>query len=862
MVRGLLTAWADEDDRISASRQDAKEQVFVKFARQRFLNALGSNVGVFRPAAINLLDEQYRELIPALSWFPKQVEPTMQAVLDVFFGVGNPVVSINQVNPNEIVIQIPSSVPALRRDLRGANHFKTYDGPILSIDNIFKEMVVDIDGTVTSAEPKHLVVDQNTTLFTDTSSPGNDLFAFEINSTGTGLLNSISLAFNRAGALPISGAFKLELRSDASGEPSTEVLSETAEISIPDLPQNPDGNLVPYLFETPVELEDGVTYWVVINMTENLSAGSFLAIEDDSSLGYSGLWLNSTDGSTWVAGGGSSTFVNQLAQTAAAVFFDSLDLVGEKKAQQFTANSTGDISAVKVGLINNGSTTGQIKLSIQADNGSNNPDGVDLASTNVDFTSFIGGATIDLYSLTGSASVVSGQKYWIVFELTQVPNNSSNIRYSSGNPLSEFYSFNTGSWVLNNSIDLTFEVEIVQPPAGPTLSPYFDSSITAENGDKILKEKEWAGAKFGQGFNTLEIIGNTAGPGPITVQFSAGTDLSVYSPPVLVVEAVGPGMTGGTQIAVITTTTYRAGQGFIPSVSGSLSDITFNLHASTSAITGNGVVRVYGDNGSNEPDLGNLIGTSAFLDMSTMGLGAGNKTLMTFIFTSGSVVGGTKYHAILSGENLTFGTSQVVFDTGVGDVIPGNLVFSTDSGANWIPLGTTDAYIVVNLNLAAASSNRYIVANATSYQGAFIPDTTRPYTVTQQRGLLGQALTIGSIYPVIIMDDASGIPDTPGVVTLDFGGNQEEGPIRYFGRPNNTTLLLDPSYNFTKDHSIGEAVNVVVTPYQVPRKNGFDYSTYIVGVTAARELAQQIVESVTASGVVVRWIVVEPECRK
>lgn len=178
-------------------------------------------------------------------------------------------------------------------------------------------------------------------------------------------------------------------------------------------------------------------------------------------------------------GGGGSTFVNQLAQTAAFTFFNSGDAVGEKRGQQFTANSTGNISQVEVGMINSGSTSGQIKLSIQADNGSNNPDGVDVngVSALVDFTSFIGGPTINAYALGGSVPVVSGQKYWIVFDLTITPDNSSNLRYSSGNPIPEFYAFNTGGgWTLNGSNDVTFQVEIVSA-AVDTITVDPDNSI-------------------------------------------------------------------------------------------------------------------------------------------------------------------------------------------------------------------------------------------------------------------------------------------------------------------------------------------------------------------------------------------------
>jgi hypothetical protein len=146
------------------------------------------------------------------------------------------------------------------------------------------------------------------------------------------------------------------------------------------------------------------------------------------------------------------------------------------------------------------------------------------------------------------------------------------------------------------------------------------------------------------------------------------------------------------------------------------------------------------------------------------------------------------------------------------------------------------------------------------YVGGFIPDTNKGYTVTSQRAVLNQNIIAGTINPSISLVDSSGIPDAQGRLVFSFGLSNEEADVRYFGRPNNTSLLLDPSYTFLKNHSIGEMLNVIVKPYQVPETDGSDYSAYLVGVEAARILAQQIVESLVAAGVVVRWIIVKPEC--
>ncbi len=125
---------------------------------------------------------------------------------------------------------------------------------------------------------------------------------------------------------------------------------------------------------------------------------------------------------------------------------------------------------------------------------------------------------------------------------------------------------------------------------------------------------------------------------------------------------------------------------------------------------------------------------------------------------------------------------------------------------------------------------------------------------------MGQTITAGSISPTLTMQDASQIPDATGFLVFNFGRSNQESLVKYFGRPNNTTLLIDPVHVFAENHVIGEPVNVAVTPVQTPNIDGTDYSIYLVGVTVARLLAQKIVESITAAGVKIRWIVVEPEC--
>lgn len=181
------------------------------------------------------------------------------------------------------------------------------------------------------------------------------------------------------------------------------------------------------------------------------------------------------------------------------------------------------------------------------------------------------------------------------------------------------------------------------------------------------------------------------------------------------------------------------------------------------------------------------------------------------------------------------------------------------------PSGTTGVVLQFDSldNLSGVEVGKRFAAldikRAQKFVGSFIfdPDNTT-YTITRQRTTLNQSIEEGDVLPQIIVSDASGIPDEPGVLLFDFGKKNQEQPVKYLSRPNNSTLLLDPTYTFTKDHEPGELINVILQKPPVPRRSGDDYAVYIVGVDEAREKIQELVRQIKAAGVVVRFIIEFP----
>jgi len=57
--------------------------------------------------------------------------------------------------------------------------------------------------------------------------------------------------------------------------------------------------------------------------------------------------------------------------------------------------------------------------------------------------------------------------------------------------------------------------------------------------------------------------------------------------------------------------------------------------------------------------------------------------------------------------------------------------------------------------------------------------------------------------------DTSDFPDQESYIVLDFGTDNQEGPIRVLGRPSTGSLLIDPSYRFKKTHEVGADITLI-----------------------------------------------------
>lgn len=148
------------------------------------------------------------------------------------------------------------------------------------------------------------------------------------------------------------------------------------------------------------------------------------------------------------------------------------------------------------------------------------------------------------------------------------------------------------------------------------------------------------------------------------------------------------------------------------------------------------------------------------------------------------------------------------------------------------------------------------------WQGSFLFSPTGvSYTVTSQVATIQQNIQKGDVVPTLTVSGASDIPNAPGVLIFDWGINGEEQPVKYIGRPNANTILLDPGHVFTQDHFIGAKINVLLPDLKpaIPRITGEDLAIYLTSPAGARALVQNILLTLAAAGVIIKFVILLPE---
>lgn len=240
-------------------------------------------------------------------------------------------------------------------------------------------------------------------------------------------------------------------------------------------------------------------------------------------------------------------------------------------------------------------------------------------------------------------------------------------------------------------------------------------------------------------------------------------------------------------------------------------------------------------------------------------------------YTIANVVGGTIGNAYFEIEN-PLGTSGIVTQ-GTDDAI---LFFSPskktlNSRLSYAAVFQTEAKILQIFMPAATKVIRRERKGAAhlhdpadpdsllpNQPGPYMYDTTQSFTVSNIGTTLTQSID-GTSNRLVNVTDSSSFPDSQGYLMLSYGYDEQEGPIPYIARPSSTTLLVSPAYNFKNSHISGRDV-ALVAERAAPNisRDGLDYPFYLTDTVSGRLYAQDLINSIVASGITVVYTILLP----
>jgi len=148
------------------------------------------------------------------------------------------------------------------------------------------------------------------------------------------------------------------------------------------------------------------------------------------------------------------------------------------------------------------------------------------------------------------------------------------------------------------------------------------------------------------------------------------------------------------------------------------------------------------------------------------------------------------------------------------------------------------------------------------WQGSFLfnPNgSVNTFTITKQKANLQQVISKGNVYTSIAVDSTTLFLNPSGELIFGFGTPEQEGPVKYRGIPNTSTILLDPSYTFKNNHPVNTVINVISKrePY-VPVRSGKDLAIYLTSPSGAREIVQDILRTLAAAGIIINFKILAP----
>lgn len=242
----------------------------------------------------------------------------------------------------------------------------------------------------------------------------------------------------------------------------------------------------------------------------------------------------------------------------------------------------------------------------------------------------------------------------------------------------------------------------------------------------------------------------------------------------------------------------------------------------------------------------------------------------TFIFKQNPI--NSDVFGITTTFNLTAGSDFTVGAT-IKDTVNNIVAAINSAGNNLLAINNTDNTVLIfnqstantltitysGVNTIDASGpegdNKSLLPNQ---PGPYIYDLSQGFVVSKVNTTLNQTID-ATTSRVIQVASSVGFPNEFGYLIFGYGTSHQEGPVPYLGSPSGTSLLISPSYTIQNTQPAGTSVFFVAQKNPVVLDTiGDQYPFYITDVVSGRLYAQNLIQSIAATGINVVFTILYP----
>lgn len=219
------------------------------------------------------------------------------------------------------------------------------------------------------------------------------------------------------------------------------------------------------------------------------------------------------------------------------------------------------------------------------------------------------------------------------------------------------------------------------------------------------------------------------------------------------------------------------------------------------------------------------------------------------VHVAGPVIPG-KGILVISGRNQDFdGFDEYCFILPNSEQIASQLINEFKKVVS-TPDGNTFTYNSEGNSYQNSSSGTFIAMKAgeSQYAGPYVVDPVNNFIIYENKTTLNQNIGVGQNLPTLTLTDVTQLPDNDGYIIINYGYDNQIGPIKYFGHSANNKINIDFNFTFSQNISSGATVRLAghgAYTGSMAEIGGF----YITDTPIGRVTAEKIIVNSTAEGI-------------